>query len=130
MARVPKHTASEPAGLTGPTPNFGPGAAESMFPVVGADYLYEAVGATGPSSFQDDDGFLPLTAPEVLCNKCVHGFIVKSRAPVQNKKPDGSSYKFVYGQCLYVSPPMSLDDLRVEECSMYTPSAEPEKKNV
>jgi hypothetical protein len=93
---------------------------DAVFPAQGdASYLYDVLEVEPATRFKDEDGFLNLTDPEVLCNKCKHGFIVKSRAPVQNRKPDGSPFYFTYGQCVKVTPPMSLDDLRVEVCNQY-----------
>jgi hypothetical protein len=83
-------------------------------------YLGEALGvefsgASYAGSLSD------LTAPEVLCNRCVHGHVLKSRAATQNRKPDGSPFYLLFGQCLRVTPPMSLDDLRVEHCNQFQP---------
>lgn len=114
--------------VNGPVANFGPGlspyvqqksaAVETVFPVQGAEYLHEELGVA-PSGFRDDDGFSALTDPNVLCNRCVHGFIVQSPAAVANRKPDGSVYRITYGQCLRTVPPMSLDDLRPEVCNQF-----------
>ena len=96
---------------------------EAVFPTQGdASYLYDVLQVEPATRFKDDeDSFLNLTDPEVLCNTCKHGFIVKSRAPVQNRKPDGTPFYFTYGQCVKVTPPMPLDDLRVEVCNQFEP---------
>lgn len=94
--------------------------AGSVFPVQGpGSYLADALGIESFSGPTYEGSLTDLTAPEVLCNRCKHGHILKSRAATQNRKPDGSPFYFLFGQCLRVAPPMSLDDLRVEHCNQF-----------
>lgn len=82
-------------------------------------YLTDTLGVELQAGPSYEGSLTDLTAPEVLCNRCVHGHILKSRAATQNRKPDGSPFYFLFGQCLRVAPPMSLDDLRVEHCNQF-----------
>ena len=94
----------------------------AMFPPQAPNsYLADALGVELSSGPSYEGSLTDLTAPEVLCNRCVHGHILKSRAATQNRKADGSPFYFLFGQCLRVSPPMSLDDLRVEHCNQFQP---------
>lgn len=95
--------------------------ASAMYPPQGASGLAEALGIELNSGFGEADSFLSLDQPEVLCNQCVHGHVLRSRAATQNRKPDGTPFYFLFGQCLRTSPPMALDDLRVEQCNQFTP---------
>ena len=105
-------SAPSPAGMSD---NLG-----AMFPPLApASYLADAVGVDLVGLRQDS--LTDLTAPEVLCNRCAFGHILKSRAATQNRKADGSPFYFLFGQCLRVTPPMSLDDLRVEHCNQFKP---------
>ena len=115
-----------PAAPPPATPQVAPASATVdeqvalMFPPQGpGSYLTDTLGVElqpGPSY---EGSLTDLTAPEVLCHRCVHGHILKSRAATQNRKPDGSPFYFLFGQCLRVAPPMSLDDLRVEHCNQF-----------
>ena len=97
-------------------------AVAAMFPPQAPNgYLADALGVPLTAGPMYEGSLTDLTAPEVLCNHCVHGHVLKSRAATQNRKPDGSPFYFLFGQCLRVSPPMSLDDLRVEHCNQFKP---------
>jgi len=109
------------APVPSPTHASSADALAAMFPPQAPTYLAESLGVElNPASpnFREDS-LLNLDAPEVLCNHCIHGHVLRSRAATQNRKPDGSPFYLLYGQCLRVSPPMSLDDLRVEHCNQY-----------
>lgn len=104
----------------------------AMFPPQVPNYLAEELNVElkpEPAQF-NVDSLTGLDSPSVLCNRCVHGHILKSRAATQNRKPDGSPFYFLYGQCLRVTPPMSLDDLRVEHCNQFEARLAGDKSNV
>ena len=95
----------------------------AMFPPQPAgSYLADILGVEVVGEKNYEGSLTDLTAPEVLCNKCAHGHILKSRAATQNRKADGTPFYFLFGQCLRVTPPMSLDDLRVEHCNQFQPA--------
>jgi hypothetical protein len=89
---------------------FPPQAPSPLAEIIGVELSHNYAGESSMSSMDDE---------AVLCHRCVHGHMIKSRAATQNRKPDGSPYYFLYGQCLRVSPPMALDDLRVEHCNQF-----------
>lgn len=68
---------------------------------------------------------LPLTDERVLCNACVHGWIMAEVAPTKNLKPDGTEFHRYKGFCTFGGRTMSLQDMRPTLCNRYQPAAAP-----
>ena len=66
------------------------------------------------------DERMALDDPQVLCMTCAHSQIMKSAAPVANRKPDGSRFGAMSGRCLVsIYSPMELEEARPVECTAY-----------